>query len=151
MNPIEILLIEDNPGDIELTRIAMNRSKLYCNLNVVEDGVDGMDFLYQRGRFEYSPRPDLILLDLNLPRKSGREILEEIKSDPNLQDIPVVILTASKADEDILRSYNCHANCFISKPVGFEEFMHVVKTLNDFWFTIVKLPASTKKMPAVLS
>jgi chemotaxis family two-component system response regulator Rcp1 len=152
MTSVVILLVEDNPGDIELTKIAMKRSKLHCDLHIVQDGIEALDFLFQRGSFATAPRPDLVLLDLNLPRKGGREILEEIKSSPELHQIPVCVLTASKTDEDILRSYDLHANCYITKPIGFEEFMQVVQSFGDFWFTIVKLPGACKtQVPSCVS
>jgi chemotaxis family two-component system response regulator Rcp1 len=138
--PIEILLIEDNPGDIRLTQEALKEGKIRNDFFVVRDGVEALDFLFKRGQYKDAPRPDIILLDLNLPKKDGREVLEVIKADEKLRQIPVVILTTSKAEEDILRTYNLHANCFITKPVELEEFMHVVKTIEDFWLTVVRLP-----------
>jgi len=139
--PIEILLVEDSPGDTRLAVEALKESKIRNTLHVVEDGVKAMDFLYKKGKYSNSPRPDLILLDLNLPRKDGREVLTEIKSDPDLKRIPVVILTISKAEEDVLKSYNLHANCFITKPLDLNQFVKVVKSIEDFWLTIVKLPS----------
>jgi two-component system, chemotaxis family, response regulator Rcp1 len=139
--PIDILLVEDNPGDVILTREALEESKVANRLYVVEDGVEAMDFLLRQGRFSDVPHPDLILLDLNLPRKDGREVLAEIKRHERFRRIPVVILTTSDADEDILRAYNLHANCYITKPVVFEKFITVVKAIEDFWFTIVHLPS----------
>ena len=138
--PIEILLIEDNPGDARLAKEALKDSKLMNTLNIVEDGVEAMNFLHQTGKYSKMPRPDLIILDLNLPKKDGREVLAEIKTDDDLKRIPVVILTISKAEEDILKSYNLHANCFITKPLDLDQFMKVVKSIEDFWLTIVKLP-----------
>ena len=138
--PIEILLVEDNPGDVDLTREALQDAKVRNRLHVVDDGEEALDFLYKRGEYADVPRPDIILLDLNLPKKDGRQVLEEIKADPQLADIPVVILTTSQADEDILRSYQLHANCYITKPVDFKQFMHVVKSIEEFWLTVVKLP-----------
>ncbi len=138
--PIEILLIEDNPGDVRLTQEALREGKIINNLNVVSDGVQALDFLRQKGRYAGATRPDVILLDLNLPRKDGREVLEEIKEDPELKRIPVVVITSSSAEEDVLRSYNLHANCYISKPVDLEQFVAVVKSIEDFWMGIVKLP-----------
>jgi CheY-like chemotaxis protein len=138
--PIEILLIEDNPGDVRLTQEALRESKVINNLTVVADGVQALDFLRQTGRYAGATRPDLILLDLNLPRKDGREVLEEIKADPNLKRIPVVVITSSSLEEDVLRTYNLHANCYISKPVDFEQFVAVVRSIEDFWMGIVKLP-----------
>lgn len=139
--PIDILLVEDNPGDTRLAVEALKESKVRNALHVVEDGIEAMDFLYKRGKYSSSPRPDLILLDLNLPKKDGRQVLEEIKVDPDLKRIPVVILTISKAEEDVLRSYNLHANCFITKPLDLSQFVTVVKSIEDFWLTIVKLPS----------
>jgi chemotaxis family two-component system response regulator Rcp1 len=140
MHPIEILLVEDNPGDARLAKEALKESKLLNNLSIAEDGVEAMNFLYKKGKFSNSPRPDLIILDLNLPKKDGREVLEEIKTNNDLKRIPVVILTISKAEEDILKTYNLHANCFISKPIDLDQFIKVVKSIEDFWLTIVKLP-----------
>jgi len=138
--PVEILLVEDNPGDIRLAREALFESKLKNNLSVVMDGVEALKFLRCEGKYAGNSLPDIILLDLNLPKKNGIEVLQEIKSDDNLKYIPVVILTSSKADEDIFKTYNLHANCFITKPVDMIQFMHVVKSIEEFWFTIVKLP-----------
>jgi two-component system, chemotaxis family, response regulator Rcp1 len=143
--PIEILLIEDNPGDVDLTKEALQDAKVRNRLNVVDDGAKAVDFLYKRGPYADAPRPDIILLDLNLPKKDGRQVLEEIKADPQLAEIPVVILTTSQAEEDILRSYQLHANCYITKPVDFKQFMHVVKSIEEFWLTVVKLP--TRRAP----
>jgi len=139
--PIDILLVEDNPGDSRLAIEALKESKLRNNLHIVTDGIEAMDFLFRRGKHTQVPRPDLILLDLNLPKKDGREVLAEIKSDPDLKRIPVVILTISKAEEDVLKSYNLHANCFITKPLDLSQFVTVVKSIEDFWLTIVKLPS----------
>lgn len=138
--PIEILLVEDSPGDARLASEALKESKIRNNIHHVDDGVKAMDFLLKRGDNAGMPRPDLILLDLNLPRKDGREVLQEIKSNQDLLGIPVVVLTVSQAEEDILKSYNLHANCFISKPIDFEKFMQVVRSIQDFWLSIVKLP-----------
>ena len=138
--PIEILLVEDNPGDVRLTVEALKDGKMLNRLHVVEDGVAALDFLYMRDPYTKVPRPDLILLDLNLPKKNGREILAEIKSDDALKTIPVVILTTSDAEQDILRAYSLHANCYISKPVGFEQFTDIVRSIESFWLTIVNLP-----------
>jgi CheY-like chemotaxis protein len=138
--PIDILLVEDNPGDSRLAMEALKESKLRNNLHIVTDGVEAMDFLYKRGKHAQVLRPDLILLDLNLPKKDGREVLAEIKSDPDLKRIPVVILTISKAEEDVLKTYNLHANCFITKPLDLNQFVTVIKSIEDFWLTIVKLP-----------
>jgi chemotaxis family two-component system response regulator Rcp1 len=139
--PVEILLVEDNIADIRLTREVLKDSKVRNNLHSVMDGVEALGFLNQDGKYENVPRPDLILLDLNLPKKDGREVLEEIKNDSNLKRIPVVILTTSKAEQDILKSYNLHANCYITKPVDLDQFIIVVKSIEEFWFTIVKLPS----------
>jgi len=137
---IEILLVEDNPGDVRLTREALKEAKVGNNLHVVEDGVAAMQFLRREGEYQDVPRPDLILLDLNLPKKDGREVLEEIKADNSLKLIPVVVLTTSHAEEDIVRSYNLHANCYVTKPVDLDQFMRIVKSIEDFWLTIVRLP-----------
>ena len=138
--PIEILLVEDNPGDARLVKEALKDVKVLNNLRVAKDGVEALDFLHQGRNHTGAPRPDLILLDLNLPKKNGREVLKEIKADKNLKRIPVVVLTTSKAEEDILRSYDLQANCYITKPVDLDEFIKVIKSIKDFWFTIVKLP-----------
>ena len=137
---IDVLLIEDNPGDVRLTQEALRDGKMINKLSVVSDGVDALDYLRQKGRYGGAMRPDLILLDLNLPRKDGREVLTEIKADPDLKRIPVVVITSSKSDEDVLRSYNLHANCYITKPVDLAEFIRVVKSIEEFWMGIVKLP-----------
>ena len=137
---VQLLLVEDNAGDVRLTREAFKDAKVYLDLHVVSDGVEAMDFLHRRGRYADSPRPDLILLDLNLPRKDGREVLTEIKSDPSLKAIPVVILTTSGSDEDIERSYQLNANCYVSKPVDLEQFLSVVRSIDDFWLSAVRLP-----------
>jgi CheY-like chemotaxis protein len=139
--PIDILLVEDNAGDTRLAIEALKESKLRNNLHVVTDGIEAIEFLYKKGKHAQASRPDLILLDLNLPKKDGREVLAEIKSDPDLKRIPVVILTISKAEEDVLKSYNLHANCFITKPLDLNQFVTVVKSIEDFWLTIVKLPS----------
>lgn len=138
--PVDVLLVEDNPGDVKLTREALSETKMLVNLYTVCDGVEAMDFLYQRGKHESVPRPDIIILDLNLPLKDGREVLSEIKNQDHLKRIPVVILTSSKAEEDIVKSYNLHANCYITKPLDFDQFIQIVKSIEQFWFTIVKLP-----------
>lgn len=137
---IEILLVEDNPGDARLTQEAMKAGKIRNRMHVVEDGVEAMQFLRREGRFAAAPRPDLILLDLNLPRKDGREVLTEVKADPSLRRIPVVVLTTSQAEEDVLAAYNQHANCYIAKPVDFDQFMKVVKQIDEFWVNVVTLP-----------
>lgn len=138
---IEILLIEDNAGDARLAKEALRDAKVRNNLSWVPDGVEAISFLRRQGRFAKAPRPDLILLDLNLPKKDGREVLSEIKTDDALRRIPVVILTTSQAEEDILKAYHLNANCYISKPVDLDQFIKVVKTIEDFWLTIVKLPS----------
>jgi chemotaxis family two-component system response regulator Rcp1 len=140
MSAIEILLVEDNPGDVRLTREALRDGKVRNNLHVAKDGVEALEFLRREGTWAAAPRPDVILLDLNLPRKNGREVLAEVKSDPELMSIPIVVLTTSEDEQDILRAYEYHANCYITKPVDFEQFMNVVRSIEDFWFTIVKLP-----------
>jgi CheY-like chemotaxis protein len=144
VRPVDILLVEDNPGDAQLAREALKTGKVHVALHVVVDGVDAMDFLKQRGAFAAAPRPDLVLLDLNLPRKDGREVLAEIKSDDDLKRIPVVVLTTSKSEEDVLKTYNLHANCFITKPIDLDQFTRVVRSIEDFWFTVVKLPDGAK-------
>jgi chemotaxis family two-component system response regulator Rcp1 len=138
--PIAILLVEDSPGDVRLTREAFKDAKVHINLHVALDGAEAMAFLGREGKHADAPRPDLILLDLNLPKKDGREVLEEIKKNPSLMSIPVVILTTSAAEEDILRSYRLHANCYITKPVDLDGFLKVVKSIDSFWLSIVKLP-----------
>lgn len=139
-NSIEILLVEDNPGDVRLLREGLKEGKVRNRLNVVGDGVEAMLFLRREGEYIDAPRPDLILLDLNLPKKNGRQVLEEIKADSNLRRIPVVILTTSKAEADIIKTYDLHANCYIVKPVNLERFIEIVQTIENFWMTIVKLP-----------
>lgn len=138
--PVEILLVEDNPGDVRLTTEALKEQKMYTRLQVVNDGVEAMAYLRKEGKYAKASRPDLVLLDLNLPLKDGREVLKEIKSDDALKAIPVVVLTVSKSDEDILKSYNLHANCYITKPVDLIQFLKVAKSVQEFWFTMVKLP-----------
>ena len=137
---IELLLVEDSEPDVRLTKEALREAKVKNRLWVVEDGVHALEFLQQKGRYADVPRPDLILLDLNLPRKDGRQVLQEIKSDESLKRIPVVVLTTSKNEEDVLRAYELHANCYITKPVDFNRFMDVVKSIEDFWLTVVRLP-----------
>ena len=137
---IEILLVEDNPGDVRLIKEALRDGKVWNNPHVVTDGEAALDFVYRRGPFGDAPRPDLVLLDLNLPKKDGREVLAVIKSDPDLKRIPVVVLTTSKEEEDVLRAYNLAANCYVTKPVEFDEFMKVIQAIEDFWLTIVALP-----------
>jgi CheY-like chemotaxis protein len=138
--PINILLVEDNPGDARLAKEALKESKLKNQLFIVEDGIEAIEFLMKKGHYKDVESPDLILLDLNLPRKDGREVLADIKSDDNLKHIPVVVLTTSKAEEDVLKSYNLHANCYITKPIDFNQFIEVIQSIENFWLTIVKLP-----------
>ena len=138
--PIEILMVEDNPGDVRLTVEALKETKLNNNLTIVKNGVEALAYLRQEGDYADVPRPDLILLDLNLPKKDGREVLVEIKADEDLGRIPVVILTTSQAEEDILKTYDLHANCYVTKPVDLEQFTQVVQSIEFFWLTIVKLP-----------
>lgn len=140
--PIEILLVEDNAGDVRLTVEAFRDAKVRNNMAVVRDGVEAMQYLRQEGEFSDNERPDVILLDLNLPRMDGREVLAKLKKDPSLKKIPVVILTTSEAESDILQAYELHANCYITKPVDLKQFVTVVKSIEDFWFEIVKLPSS---------
>jgi two-component system, chemotaxis family, response regulator Rcp1 len=139
----EVLLVEDSPGDVRLTREAFKEAKVHINLRVAPDGTEAMAFLKREGKHAKAPRPDLILLDLNLPKKDGREVLEEIKQNPALKSIPIVILTTSKSEEDILRSYSLHANCYIPKPVTLDGFLGVVKSIEDFWLSVVELPRET--------
>ena len=138
--PIEILLIEDDPGDVLITREALQSAKIRNTLHVVRDGVEALDFLFRRGAYADAPRPDLILLDLNLPRKDGREVLTEVKEDSDLRRIPVVVLTTSSAEEDIVRSYNLHANLYVTKPVELDQFLRIVTAIDDFFVTVVRLP-----------
>ncbi len=140
MKPIEILLVEDSPTDVLLAQEALEHAKVLNKLHVASDGVEAMEFLQRQGRFADATRPDLILLDLNLPRKDGREVLAEIKADDALKRIPVVVLTTSKAEEDIFKAYGLHANCYVTKPVDFERFSDVVRAIETFWFTVVSLP-----------
>jgi CheY-like chemotaxis protein len=139
-SPIEILLVEDNPGDIRLTIEALRDTKIHNRMSVARDGVEALAILRREGQFADAARPDVILLDLNLPKKNGHEVLAEIKADPDLKRIPVVVLTTSKSDEDVIESYNLNANCYINKPVNLEQFMTVVQSIETFWLTIVKLP-----------
>lgn len=141
LSPIQILVVDDNPGDVRLMMEALREAKVANRVNVAEDGVQAMAFLRRTEPFQNVAHPDLILLDLNLPRKDGREVLAEIKADPDLRRIPVVILTSSEAEQDILKTYNLHANCYITKPLDLEQFITVVKSINDFWFTVVRLPS----------
>jgi len=138
--PIDILLVEDSPGDVRLTQEALRGAKVNNNMHVVNDGVEAIDFLQRNGEYTKMPRPDLVLLDLNLPRKNGRDVLATIKADPGLRRIPVVVLTTSEADEDILKAYDLNANCYITKPVDLDQFIRVVKSIQEFWLTVVKLP-----------
>jgi CheY-like chemotaxis protein len=138
--PVEILLVEDNPGDVRLTREGLREGKVQNNLSVAPDGVEALAFLRREGKYTDAARPDLILLDLNLPKMDGREVLEVIKADASLHNIPVVVLTSSQAEQDIVRAYDLHANCYITKPVDLDQFIRVVHSIEDFWFTVVKLP-----------
>ena len=138
--PIEILLVEDNPGDVRLTKEALKEGKVYNNLHWAKDGVEAMEFLRREGKHAKAPRPDIILLDLNLPKKDGREVLASIKGDARFKHIPVVILTTSEAEEDVLKSYELHANCYVTKPVDLEKFIQVVQSIDRFWLTVVTLP-----------
>ena len=138
--PAEVLLVEDSPGDVRLTREALKEGKVRNNLSHVSDGVEAMAFLRREGKYAEAPRPDIVLLDLNMPRKDGREVLAEMKSDESLKRIPVVILTTSEAEQDILKTYDLHANCYLTKPVDLEQFISIVKSVEDFWLTIVQLP-----------
>jgi len=144
INPIDILLVEDNPADVRLTVETLKEEKIYNNLHIVSDGEEALDFLHTRGKYSKAVRPDLILLDLNLPKIDGRQVLKEIKTDDKLKTIPVVVLTVSKAEEDIIKSYNLHANCYITKPVDLDQFSKVAKAVQEFWLTIVRLPPKTK-------
>jgi two-component system response regulator len=141
LKPVEILLVEDNPGDVQLTKEALEEGNLFVNLSVVNDGVEAMAFLRRRGEHADAPAPDLILLDLNLPKKDGCEVLQEIKADADLKCIPVVVLTTSEAEADIVSTYGLHANCYITKPVDMDQFIKIVQLLEEFWFAIVKLPS----------
>jgi CheY-like chemotaxis protein len=140
LTEVDVLLVEDDPGDVLLIREAFEYNKVHNTLHVASDGVEALDFLRRRNGHEDAPRPDLVLLDLNLPRKDGREVLEEIKADRDLRTIPVVVLTTSEAEEDILRSYDLHANAYVTKPVDFDRFIEVVRLIDDFFVTVVKLP-----------
>jgi CheY-like chemotaxis protein len=140
--PVEILQIEDNPGDVRLTEEALRDVRVLKCISVVEDGVEALAFLHREGRYATAPRPDLILLDLNLPRKDGRQVLAEIKQDPGLRCIPVIVLTTSQAERDVHQSYDLHANCYIAKPIELDRFFAMVQSIEDFWLTIVKLPPS---------
>jgi chemotaxis family two-component system response regulator Rcp1 len=142
--PVEILLVEDNPGDVRLMVEALKDAKVNNNLHVANNGETAMDFLRREGDYVDVPVPDLVMLDLNLPKKDGREVLAEIKEDPELKHIPVVVITTSAAEEDILKSYKLHANCYITKPVNFEQFIKVVHSIEEFWLTVVRLPGKNK-------
>ena len=144
VRPVQILLVEDNPGDVRLTMEALKEAKVINQLTVVKDGIEALSLLRRQGQYAGAARPDLILLDLNLPKKDGREVLAEIKADDNLKQIPVVILTTSQDEQDVLKSYNLYANCYITKPVDLEQFMKVVKSIEDFWLGIVVLPKNAK-------
>ncbi len=139
--PIEILLVEDNPADVRLTIEVFKDARVHSHLSVVEDGIEALAFLRHEGKYAHAPRPDIVLLDLNLPKKNGLQVLAEIKEDKNLRRIPVIILTTSQAEEDIISTSNLHANCFITKPVALEQFIRVVESLKEFWLTTVKLPS----------
>jgi two-component system, chemotaxis family, response regulator Rcp1 len=141
INPIDILVVEDNMGDARLIKEVLNEHKIYNSLYIVNDGVEAMNFLLKKGKYKDSTKPDLIILDLNLPKKDGREVLEEIKENDDLKRIPVVIMTISQAEADILKSYNLHANCYITKPIDLDQFIKVIKSIEEFWFSIVKLPS----------
>ncbi|MER6817207.1 response regulator [Spirillospora sp. NPDC000708] len=141
VQPITVLLVEDDPGDELMTREAFEHNKVGSALHVVRDGAEALDYLYRRGDHAAVPRPDLVLLDLNLPKRDGREVLEEIKSHPDLAAIPVVVLTTSSAEEDILRSYRLHANAYVTKPVDFDQFINAIRQIDDFFVTVVRLPA----------
>ena len=138
---IDILVVEDNPGDARLIMEALKSNKIYNSLHIATDGVEAMEFLHREGKFTNVPRPDLIFLDLNLPRKDGREVLAEIKSDERFKQIPVVIMTMSQSEEDILKSYSLHANCYVTKPIDLDQFVKVIESIEDFWFSLVKLPS----------
>ena len=145
--PIEILLVEDSPADVDLTVEALNDAKVRNHLSVVSDGVEALAFLRREGKYAEARPPDLVLLDLNLPKKDGREVLAEIKADPRLRRIPVVILTTSEAEQDILKSYDLHANCYVTKPVDLDRFITVVKSIEDFWLAIVTRPSEESRCP----
>ena len=142
-SPIDILLVEDNPADVELTREALADSKLLSRLHVVRDGVEALAFLHREGDHRAAPRPDLVLLDLNLPRKDGRAVLTEIKGDPILRSIPVVVLTSSRAEQDVAKAYELNANCYVTKPVDLEQFLTIIRSIEQFWFTVARLPGES--------
>ena len=139
-DPADILLVEDNPGDVRLTKEALKDGEIANTLHVVNDGVEALDFLYQRGEYEDAPRPDVVLLDLNLPRKNGDEVLEEINDDPELAKIPVIILTSSQAQEDVVKTYELHANAYLRKPVDPDGFIETVRSFQSFWLEVIQLP-----------
>ena len=139
--PFEILLVEDSPDDAELTSEALKEGRIFHNLHVVSDGIQALDFVHQRGEYASSPQPDIILLDLDLPRMDGRAVLSEIKAEESLKHIPVVVLTASKVEEDILKSYRLHANCYVTKPIDMNQFIDIIRSLENFWLTVVRLPS----------
>lgn len=143
--PVDILLVEDSVIDIKLTQEALGENKIKNNLHIVNDGEDAMDFLQQRGTYGDAPKPDLILLDLNLPRKDGREVLAEVKNDPELRRIPIVILTTSRAEQDIVKTYDLHVNCYVTKPVDMMQYFEVIKSISDFWLTVVSLPSNNEE------
>jgi len=140
VKPLEVLLVEDTPGDVRLTQEAFKKTNIKVRLNNVKDGAEALDYLYQKGNFPNSPKPDLILLDLNLPKVNGHEVLSEVKSDPQLKRIPVVILTSSNSQEDIVKAYNAHANCYLLKPSELKDFFSVIQAIMDFWLSLTKLP-----------
>jgi len=142
--PVEILLVEDSPSDTDLTIEALKEAKVRNHLSIVDNGMEALEFLRRQGKYQEAPRPDLIMLDLNLPRKDGREVLAEIKSDDSLKTIPVVILTTSRAEQDVLQAYQYHANCYITKPVDFDQFLNVVRSIESFWLMLVTLPTAPK-------
>jgi chemotaxis family two-component system response regulator Rcp1 len=142
LKSIDILIVEDNPGDARLMKEVLKGKMYFNSINIVKDGLEAMNFLHKKGEFSTMPLPDLIFLDLNLPKIDGREVLAKIKSDDVLKHIPVVVMTMSQAEEDILKSYNLHANCYVTKPIDLDQFVKVVESLEDFWFSIVKLPST---------
>ena len=141
----EILMVEDNPGDIVLTQEAFREGRLAHRLSVVEDGEEALRFLRKQGRYQDAPRPDLMLLDLNIPKKDGRELLAEVKNDPSLRHIPVIVLTTSDAEQDVWRAYKLHANCYLTKPLDLDDFLEKIRSIEEFWLTIVRLPTSTRR------
>ncbi len=144
VRPIDILLVEDSPADVRLTREALKEAKVLNTLHVVQDGMAAVDFLHRKGQYSGSPVPDLILLDLNLPKKDGREVLAEIKQDEKLKSIPVVVLTTSRAEEDVVRTYNLHANAYVTKPVDLRQFLEVIRSIEEFWLAVVTLPTGNR-------